>query len=55
LPGLSGLWQVSGRSRVAFDEMVLEDVLYSYDQSMLTDLGICLRTIPVVLFGRGAA
>ena len=55
MPGLSGLWQVSGRSRVGFDEMVLEDVLYSYDQSVLTDVGICLRTIPVVLFGRGAA
>ena len=54
MPGLSGLWQVSGRSRVGFDEMVLEDVLYTYNQSVLTDLAICLRTIPVVLFGRGA-
>lgn len=54
VPGLSGLWQVSGRSRVDFDEMVLEDVLYTYNQSVLTDLGICLRTIPVVIFGRGA-
>ncbi len=55
LPGISGLWQVAGRSRVAFDEMVLEDIMYGYSQSLLTDVGICLRTIPVVLLGRGAA
>ncbi len=55
LPGLSGLWQVTGRSRVGFDEMVLEDVLYASNQSLLTDIGICLRTIPVVLLGRGGA
>jgi exopolysaccharide biosynthesis polyprenyl glycosylphosphotransferase len=53
LPGLSGLWQISGRSRVPFDEMVLEDVLYTYNQSILTDLGICLRTLGVVVRGCG--
>lgn len=54
-PGMTGLWQVMGRSRVSFDEMVFEDVMYSYNQSLLTDLGICVRTVPVVLTARGAA
>ena len=55
MPGMTGLWQVMGRSRVSFDEMVFEDVMYSYNQSLLTDVGIMLRTIPVVLTARGAA
>lgn len=55
VPGVSGLWQVAGRSRVGFDDMVLEDVMYTYNQGLITDVGICLRTVPVVLFGRGAA
>ena len=54
MPGLSGLWQVAGRSRVTFDEMVFQDVVYTCNQSLLTDLTICLRTVPVVLTGRGA-
>jgi lipopolysaccharide/colanic/teichoic acid biosynthesis glycosyltransferase len=54
-PGVSGLWQVAGRSRVGFDEMVFQDVIYSYNQSILTDVSLCLRTIPAVLIGRGAA
>jgi exopolysaccharide biosynthesis polyprenyl glycosylphosphotransferase len=54
-PGMTGLWQVMGRSRVSFDEMVFEDVMYAYNQSLLTDAGIILRTIPVVLTARGAA
>jgi len=54
VPGISGVWQVAGRSRVSFDEMVFQDVMYAYNQSLLTDLGICLRTVPVVLQGRGA-
>jgi len=54
VPGISGVWQVAGRSRVSFDEMVFQDVMYAYNQSLLTDLSICLRTIPVVLQGRGA-
>ena len=32
-PGVSGLWQVAGRSRVGFDEMVFQDVIYGYNQS----------------------
>jgi lipopolysaccharide/colanic/teichoic acid biosynthesis glycosyltransferase len=54
-PGMTGLWQVVGRSRVSFDEMVFEDVMYAYNQSLLTDAGILLRTIPVVHTARGAA
>jgi exopolysaccharide biosynthesis polyprenyl glycosylphosphotransferase len=53
-PGVSGLWQISGRSRVNFDEMVFQDVMYGYNQSLLTDVSICLRTLPAVLLGRGA-
>ncbi|HEY5169472.1 MAG TPA: sugar transferase, partial [Thermoleophilia bacterium] len=53
-PGISGLWQISGRSRVSFDQMVFQDVMYGYNQSLLTDVSICLRTIPAVLMGRGA-
>ena len=54
-PGMTGLWQVMGRSRVSFDEMVFEDIMYAYNESLLTDAGIILRTIPVVLTARGAA
>jgi exopolysaccharide biosynthesis polyprenyl glycosylphosphotransferase len=54
MPGVSGLWQISGRSRVTFDQMVFQDVMYGYNQSLLTDVSICLRTLPAVLMGRGA-
>jgi len=53
-PGVSGLWQVAGRSRVGFDEMVFQDVIYAYNQSLLTDLSLCLRTVPAMIVGRGA-
>lgn len=52
-PGLTGLWQVSGRSTVPFDEMVKLDIHYIENWSFLLDLKIILRTIPVMLFGRG--
>ena len=54
-PGVTGLWQVAGRSRVGFDEMVFQDVAYGYNQSLLTDVNLCLRTVPAMLIGRGAA
>ena len=54
-PGVSGLWQVQGRSRVTFNEMVLQDVVYACNRSLFTDSVICLRTIPAALLGRGAA
>lgn len=52
-PGLTGLWQVSGRSTVTFDEMVMLDLYYIDHRSLLLDLKIILRTIPVMLFGSG--
>jgi exopolysaccharide biosynthesis polyprenyl glycosylphosphotransferase len=55
VPGISGLWQVAGRSRVDFDEMVFQDVIYGYNEGLLTDISLCLRTVPVALMGRGAA
>jgi exopolysaccharide biosynthesis polyprenyl glycosylphosphotransferase len=53
-PGLTGLWQVSGRSSVPFNEMVLMDLYYIDNWSLWFDFEILLRTIPVILFGRGA-
>lgn len=53
-PGLTGLWQVSGRSDLTFDEMVLLDIYYVENWSLALDLHIILRSIPAVLKGRGA-
>jgi exopolysaccharide biosynthesis polyprenyl glycosylphosphotransferase len=52
-PGLTGLWQVMGRSQVSFDEMVHLDLHYINHWSPLLDLKIVLRTVPVVLKGTG--
>ena len=54
LPGLTGLWQVSGRSDLGFDEMVMLDTFYVSNWSLGLDLRILLQTIPTVLSGRGA-
>jgi lipopolysaccharide/colanic/teichoic acid biosynthesis glycosyltransferase len=53
-PGLTCLWQISGRATLPFDEQVRLDVLYIEYQSFLLDLQILARTIPSVLSGRGA-
>ena len=53
-PGMTGLWQVSGRSDLGFREMVLLDLYYVEHQTILFDLEIMFQTIPVVLFGKGA-
>ena len=53
-PGLTGLWQISGRSLLSFDEMVLLDIYYIENWSLWLDFKILLRTIPKVLFGGGA-
>ncbi len=53
-PGITGLWQVSGRSDLTFDEMVLLDVYYIENWSPLMDLRIVLKTVPTVLLGSGA-
>ena len=55
LPGLTGLWQVSGRSEVPFEEMCLLDIYYIENWSLGLDLQIVLRTIPMVLFAHGAS
>jgi exopolysaccharide biosynthesis polyprenyl glycosylphosphotransferase len=52
-PGLTGLWQVSGRSNVPFDEMVRLDLHYINNWSLSMDLRILARTLPVVLQGTG--
>jgi exopolysaccharide biosynthesis polyprenyl glycosylphosphotransferase len=52
--GMTGLWQVSGRSRLSFEEMVLLDIYYIDHWSLMLDLEILLDTIPAVLFARGA-
>jgi lipopolysaccharide/colanic/teichoic acid biosynthesis glycosyltransferase len=52
-PGLTGLWQVSGRSSVPFNEMVKLDLYYIEHWTLLLDFKIMLRTIPVMLFGSG--
>jgi lipopolysaccharide/colanic/teichoic acid biosynthesis glycosyltransferase len=54
LPGLTGLWQVSGRSELDFDDMVRLDFLYLERWSVLLDLVILLKTVPAVLRRRGA-
>jgi lipopolysaccharide/colanic/teichoic acid biosynthesis glycosyltransferase len=53
-PGLTGLWQVSGRKDTDFDFMVKKDIEYIEHQSLGLDLRILLKTIPVVFVGRGA-
>lgn len=53
-PGITGLWQVGGRSEIPFDEMVLLDVYYIENWSVALDLKVMLRTIPLMLFSRGA-
>ena len=53
-PGMTGLWQVSGRSLLSFDETVLLDIYYIENWSLWLDLKILLRTIPTVLSGQGA-
>jgi len=54
LPGLTGLWQVSGRSELTFDEMVMLDIYYAENWSLGMDLRIILRTVPQFIFGDGA-
>lgn len=53
-PGVTGLWQVSGRSEVAFDDWIKLDLQYIDEWSLGLDLRILARTVPAVLNGRGA-
>jgi exopolysaccharide biosynthesis polyprenyl glycosylphosphotransferase len=54
LPGITGLWQVSGRSELDFDDLVRLDFLYLESWSLALDLTILLKTIPAVFTRRGA-
>ncbi|TAK34880.1 MAG: sugar transferase [Chloroflexota bacterium] len=53
-PGITGLWQVSGRSVTTFEQMVAIDLEYIRTRSLALDTAILLKTIPVVLLARGA-
>jgi lipopolysaccharide/colanic/teichoic acid biosynthesis glycosyltransferase len=53
-PGITGLWQVTGRSRTTFDEMVRLDLRYARTSSLWTDLKILLATPRAVISGKGA-
>jgi exopolysaccharide biosynthesis polyprenyl glycosylphosphotransferase len=53
-PGITGLWQVSGRSELSFDECVRLDLFYIENWSLAYDLYIVAKTVPVLFTGRGA-
>ena len=54
LPGVTGLWQISGRSNLGFDDLVRLDFFYLENWSLWMDITILAKTIPAVLSGRGA-
>ncbi len=54
VPGITGLWQIAGRSEVDFEEMILLDLYYIYNRNLLMDLAILFETIFVVLQMEGA-
>jgi lipopolysaccharide/colanic/teichoic acid biosynthesis glycosyltransferase len=54
LPGMTGLWQISGRSNLGFDDLVRLDFYYLENWSIWMDISILLKTIPAVISGRGA-
>ncbi len=53
-PGITGLWQVTGRSTVSFEDMILLDLYYIYNRSLMMDLSILYETVFVVLGKKGA-
>ena len=53
-PGMTGLWQVSGRSSLTFGEMIRLDLYYIENWSVGFDLSLLMRTVPAVVFARGA-
>jgi lipopolysaccharide/colanic/teichoic acid biosynthesis glycosyltransferase len=54
IPGLTCIWQVSGRSNIPFEQQVEMDVEYIRKQSLWLDLTLIIKTIPAVVFARGA-
>ncbi|WP_407306620.1 sugar transferase [Desulfosporosinus sp. SB140] len=53
-PGLTGLWQVSGRNDVSYEDRIQMDLFYIHNWSLVFDLKIILQTIPAVLYRKGA-
>lgn len=53
-PGITGLWQVAGRSEVSFEEMILLDLYYLYNRSLWMDINLFIETVFVVLTKKGA-
>ena len=53
-PGITGLWQVAGRSEVTFEDMILLDLYYVYNRSLWMDINILTETVFVILEKRGA-
>ncbi len=53
-PGLTGLWQIKGRSDTTYEERIAFDVEYVQNQSFMNDLVIIIRTVPAILMSRGA-
>ncbi|HRF95272.1 MAG TPA: sugar transferase, partial [Aggregatilineales bacterium] len=54
MPGMTGLWQISGRSDIPFDEMCLLDIYYIENWSLGLDIQILLLTLPRVILRQGA-
>jgi lipopolysaccharide/colanic/teichoic acid biosynthesis glycosyltransferase len=54
IPGITCIWQVSGRSNIPFPQQVQLDTEYIQSQSLLLDIKLLLKTIPAVLLSRGA-
>jgi lipopolysaccharide/colanic/teichoic acid biosynthesis glycosyltransferase len=53
-PGLTGMWQVLGRTHIPFEQMVMLDYLYVANWSLWTDVKLMLRTLPTVVTRNGA-
>jgi exopolysaccharide production protein ExoY len=53
-PGITGLWQVSGRNNTTDTERLQLDIDYVRNWSLLQDLKIMIKTVPAIIFGRGA-
>jgi lipopolysaccharide/colanic/teichoic acid biosynthesis glycosyltransferase len=53
-PGLTGLWQVSGRKATTWEERMISDLAYVQNWSLVRDLALILRTIGVIITGKGS-